>query len=178
MITTERLLLRPFREDDLSLILRLYSNEEILRYTPLPCMDEAAAKAHLDRILQEWEKPVPGNMEFAVVDRVTSEALGRCHIQLDTEDDAAMIGWLLLETSWGRGYGTETALALRDYCFHQLRLHRVYALCHPGNVRSRHVLEKCGLQLEARLRQKCRYAKGGSVSWQDELVYAMLSIDL
>jgi len=177
MITTERLLLRPFCEEDLSLILRLYSNEEILRYTPLPVMDEAAAKAHLDRILREWEKAVPGNMELAVISKETGEALGRCHIQFDEADDAAMIGWLLLESAWGKGYGTEAALALREYCFHQMGLHRIYALCHPDNARSRHVLEKCGLRLEAHFRQKCRYAKGGSVSWQDELVYAMLSTD-
>ena len=75
---------------------------------------------------------------------------------------------------WDQGYATEMTYALMDYCFHELGLHRVNALCNPENGRSRRVLEKCGLRLEAHYREKCRYVRNGEAFWQDELEYALL----
>ena len=61
MIETNRLTLRAMTAGDEELIYRLYSDEEILRYSPFDTMDRAAAKQHLQRILQEWQQPSPAN---------------------------------------------------------------------------------------------------------------------
>ena len=37
---TERLILQPFSEEDLDLVLRLYGNREIMRYMPYDVMDK------------------------------------------------------------------------------------------------------------------------------------------
>ena len=44
MMETNRLTLRPMTAGDEELIFRLYSDEEILRYSPFDTMDRAAAK--------------------------------------------------------------------------------------------------------------------------------------
>ena len=58
---------------------------------------------------------------------------------------------------------------------HILNLHRVNAVCNPGNIASWKVLEHCGMRREAYLRQKCRYRKHGQDYWADELEYAILA---
>ena len=174
-IETERLILRPFRADDLELIRRLYGDEEILKYTPFDVMTGPQAERHLDRIIRAWGQPPEYNHELAAVRKSSGERVGRAHIEVDPETDTGMIGWFLLPEHQGRGYATEMTRALIDCCFDVLRLHRVNAVCHPGNAASWHVLEKCGMRREAYLREKCRYVKRGVPHWEDELEYAILS---
>ena len=174
MIETNRLTLRPISAGDEELYYRLYSDEEILRYSPFDTMDRAAVKRHLQRLLWEWEQPVPANYEYAVVRRQDGIVIGRCHIEPDPETDTAMIGCHLLKMFWRQGYATEICRALMDYAFEHLQVHRVNALCNPENLGSRGMLEACGLRLEAHFLKKCRYVKRGESFWQDELQYAIL----
>ena len=88
-----------------------------------------------------------------------------------------MIGWMLIKSAWGKGCATEIAHALIDYCFKEMHLHRVYALCHPGNTASWKVMEKCGMHKEAHYIQKCKYIRAGKVRWEDELEYAVINTE-
>ena len=175
MIETQRLILRPFGEEDLDIIYRVYSDEEVLRYTPFDPMDREKAQALLDTMTAEWKKPEPENREMAVIRKDTGEKLGRCHAQYDPEKDSAMIGWFLKQEAWGNGFGTEIAKALIDYCFDELKVHRVWAICNPANPASWRVMEKCGMRREGYFREKCRYEKKGMVTWEDELEYTILA---
>lgn len=174
MMKTERLQIRPFSAEDLDLIFQLYGNAEIMAYMPNDIMDRRAAAFHLKKILNDGQTLFPSNLEM-VVSLPNGEKIGRCHIQLEKETESAMIGWLLRKEYWGRGYATEITMALLEYCFRVMELHRVYALCHPENTASCRVLEKCGMRREAYYKQKCRYVKQGKSSWQDELEYAILA---
>ena len=86
-----------------------------------------------------------------------------------------MIGWLLLKEHRGKHYASEMTEALLAFCFDELGLHRVNAVCNPENVASWKVLEKAGMRREALLKQKCRYVKNGVTTWRDELEYAILA---
>jgi RimJ/RimL family protein N-acetyltransferase len=55
------------------------------------------------------------------------------------------IGWRLSADHWGRGYATEGAAAAKRFGFETLKLDEIVALTVPGNVRSRHVMEKIGM---------------------------------
>jgi RimJ/RimL family protein N-acetyltransferase len=175
MIETERLLLRPFCPEDLDILEAIYCDGEILTYTPFDVMNPSQVREHLSRIVQDWERQPPQSLEFVMVMKENGEKIGRCHILIDPECETGMIGWLLRREYRGRHYARESGEALIDYCFDELGLHRVNAVCNPENLASRRVLEHCGLRLEACLRQKCRYIKQGAVSWHDELEYALLA---
>ncbi|HEU4785039.1 MAG TPA: GNAT family protein, partial [Ktedonobacterales bacterium] len=54
--------------------------------------------------------------------------------------------------------------------FTNLRLHRVFAECHPDNVASARVMQRLGMTYEGRLRE-IEWAGGG---WWDMLHYAIL----
>ena len=86
-----------------------------------------------------------------------------------------MIGGMLLKPWWNGGLAREMALAMIDYCFDELHLHRVTGLCHPDNIASWKMMERCGMRREAYFRQNVRYVKNGQERWEDELAYAILS---
>lgn len=174
MIETERLIMRPFSENDFDIITSLYSDEEIMRYMPNDIMDIEKAQTHLNKIISDWEQKPQTNFEMAVLFKQNSEKIGRSRIHLDYEADTAMIGWLLLKKDWGKGYAAEMTRTLIDYSFDVLNVHRVCALCHPENIGSWRALEKCGMRREAYFVQKCKYTKGGNTIWEDELEYAIL----
>ena len=181
LLVTERLLLRPFRADDLGLIESLYCDADLLKYTPFDAMTHEQAAAHLQQIILDWNRDPLYSLEFAIIRKPTTqgengeEKIGRCHILIDPDTDTGMIGWFLLREYHGRHYARESGEALIRYCFDVLGLHRVNAVCHPENYASRKALEHCGMRLEACLRQKCRYTKKGVISWEDELEYAVLA---
>ncbi len=82
----------------------------------------------------------------------------------------ADIGYELAGAQWGQGYATEAARALVHFGFTRLRVHRIWAACVAENSASAHVMEKLGMQLEGRQREK-EYFKG---RWWDTLVYSIL----
>ena len=167
--------MRPFESSDFDIIFRVYSDDEILRYTPFDSMDEKRAERHLQQVIEDWGKDPRLSYEFAVCIKETGEKIGRSHILVDPETDTGMIGMFLIQEHWGKHFATEIAEALIHYCFTVLQLHRVNAVCSPENTASWKMLEKCGLRREAFLLRKCKYVKNGIVSWHDELEYAMLA---
>ncbi|MEG1607370.1 MAG: GNAT family N-acetyltransferase [Mucinivorans sp.] len=52
------------------------------------------------------------------------------------------------EPYWGYGYMTEAARAVISYGFETLGLDLISAYCYPHNVRSKGVLQKCGMSYE------------------------------
>ena len=173
-IETARLLLRPFTEEDLDIIHALYSDPEIMRYTPFDPKTPEQSQAHLDQLIAEWKKEKPLNLEYAVILKSEGKKIGRAHILIDEETDSAMVGGMLLKPYWGNHYAKEMALAMIDYSFDVLQVHRVTGLCNPGNIGSWKMMENCGMRREAYFRRKCRYVKNGEAHWEDELVYAIL----
>ena len=177
MIETKRLILRPFDVNDLDIIMALYSDEEIMRYMPFPVMDREMAQCQLNKNVAGWEISPQINYEMAVVCKATGSKIGRAEITRNYSEESAMIGWMLIKSAWGRGYATEIANALVGHCFNELKVHRVYGLCHPDNTGSWKVMENCGMHREAHYIRKCKYTKADGIRWEDELEYAIIRPD-
>ncbi|MDX6275128.1 MAG: hypothetical protein QOJ92_2338 [Frankiales bacterium] len=58
---------------------------------------------------------------------------------------------------FGQGYGTEMTRLVVDYVFDQVGLHRLSLEVFEHNPRAQRVYEKCGFQVEGRLRQALRW---------------------
>jgi len=76
---------------------------------------------------------------------------------------------------WGKGYAAIAIKLIINFGFSILGLNRIQAGVHAGNSSSQKVLEKCGLKIEAVLRQKIFYNSGDSKIWDDHLYYGILS---
>ncbi|MBT1160345.1 MULTISPECIES: GNAT family N-acetyltransferase [Bifidobacterium] len=175
MIETQRLMMRPFTLDDEDIISALYGDPEIMTYMPCGCLTDEGIRDHVRQVVSDWDVRPQTNYEMAVIAKSDSRKIGRARIHMDYESDTAMLGWLLVRSEWGKGYATEITKSLLKYCFDVMQVHRVCALCHPNNIGSWKVMEKCGLRKEAHYVQKVKYVGAAGTHWEDELEYAILN---
>ena len=171
-ITTERLVLREFGEDDWRAVLEYQRDPLYLRYYPWEDRSEADARAFVEMFCEwQWEQP-RRRFQLAVVHQENGELIGNCGIRRKPKNDwEADIGYELSPRYWGCGYATEAARAMVDFGFRELGLQRISSWCIADNVASARVLERLGFTQEGRLRRN-EYFKG---RWWDTLLYAMLA---
>jgi RimJ/RimL family protein N-acetyltransferase len=58
------------------------------------------------------------------------------------------LGYRLARASWGRGFATEAARAVRDYAFDTLGIPRLISIIDPRNAASIRVAGKTGMRYE------------------------------
>ena len=145
-LRTPRLILRPFREEDIDRLAELMANPDFMRFS-LGTYTRKQTQGVLDKFLS-WEKaglPSP----FGVVLRENPDVLGYCgflhHPEVPGEVE---IGYRLDPAYWNRGLVTEAARAVRDHGFRDWELSRVISLIHPENIPSRRVAQKNGMKIE------------------------------
>jgi RimJ/RimL family protein N-acetyltransferase len=147
ILTTARLVLRTYREDDLPLFAALNADPEVMATLG----GEALSRRHSDEIA-EWaqERYAAERIGLLAVERREDGAfIGICglHHQRAYPDDLE-IAWRLARAYWGRGYATEAATAWLDYAFDDLGVPRVISITDRPNVRSLAVMRRLGLTLD------------------------------
>ena len=171
-LETERLLLRDFIKDDWKRALEYESDPLYLRYYEWTERTPESVQEFIGWFINHQTQVPRIKFQLAVVLKSTNELIGSCGVRMDKVDDLeANIGYELDPKHWNQGYATEAAHAVVDFGFRRFGVHRIWADCVADNVGSAHVLEKLGMKLEARLREKT-YFKG---RWWDELIYAILA---
>lgn len=142
--TTSRLVLsKPTITDAAEIFERYAACPDVTRYLAWPrhmsVLDSEAFVTWSDR---EWETWDVG--PYLVRSRSDGKLLGSTGLaRADLE--VAATGYVLAKDAWGHGFATE-ALAAVVEVGRELGLNRLDALCHPANVASYRVLEKCGFQ--------------------------------
>lgn len=166
-ITTDRLLLRPFRASDFEAVHAYAGDPAVVRFMDWGPNTMAETRAYVDRVLA----PPAGQYPFAVVRTADGMLLGGAELQMaSVEHRRADIGYVLSRDAWGNGYATEAAAALLRFGFDRLGLHKLSATCDPENAGSARVLEKIGMHREGLLR--AHFLIRGE--WRDRLLWAAL----
>jgi RimJ/RimL family protein N-acetyltransferase len=149
-LETERLVIRPYREDDATALHEVFGSPEVMKWTPsLPSKDVAETAQRLARTMAFTARQPPGMGLWALETKDTSEFLGQVGLfPVEGKGPDVEVAYELAPRVWGHGYATEAARALVDYGFRELGLRRVVALILPDNARSRNVASKCGMALE------------------------------
>jgi RimJ/RimL family protein N-acetyltransferase len=165
---TERLLLRPHREDDLGAMLAYHSLPEVSRYLYGQPRTEAEVRDLLERRMNA-DAP-----KFAVELRSTGGLVGEVGLNIVSEEHRqGEVGFIFDPRHHGHGYATEAARVIVDLGFRELGLHRIIGRLDARNAASARVLEKLGMRREAHLVEN-EWVKG---EWQSELVYAVLAAE-
>ncbi len=145
-IRTPRLLLRPWRDEDLAPFAALNGDPDVMEFFPKPLgrteSDAAAThvRDHFDRRgFGLWAVEVPGLVNFIGFVGLSVPSF-EAHFTPCVE-----IGWRLARRHWGVGYATEAALAALDFGFRELALDEIVSFTAAVNLRSRGVMEKIGL---------------------------------
>lgn len=170
-LVTERLILRRFAMSDLSDLLGLRSDPELLRYQSWEAQDEAAIRSFLTAMAMATLGEPGKWFQFAVTLRTNGELIGDCGLHLLAEDPRqGEIGYTFARAYQGQGFAQEAVDALLTYIFNQLDLHRIAAITDMRNMASIKLLERLGFRREGLTRQAF-WNKG---EWVDEYIYATL----
>jgi [ribosomal protein S5]-alanine N-acetyltransferase len=173
VLRTERLLLRPVREEDAAALFAVFSDARVARYLSRPAWPSITV-AH-ERIARDTKAMSVGDYACFGIERVSdSRLLGECSLfNLNEQCRRAELGYTLACDAWGRGYMNEALRCLLDFGFSQLALNRVEADIDPRNLASAKSLERLGFIKEGHLRQ--RWIVAGEVS--DSGFYGLLAND-
>ena len=173
MITyeTERLLIRPWRIEDFDAFLQMEGNPNVGPNAGwAPCSDPEATMEILKGFVEKPDEVV------AITLKDSGRAIGSLGLHIDEhrdysmKDEIRMLGYVLDEPYWGKGYMTEAAKGALRYAFDTLGMELVTIYHFPFNARSRRVIEKCGFAYEGTLRRAVQRYDGVVL---DELCYSM-----
>ena len=145
-LTTPRLLLRAYLNDDLPLYARLNADPEVAEYLGGPISREESDD------IADWAQALhsaEGIGLLAVERRADHKFLGMCGLHhLDWYPDDIEIGWRLARQYWGHGYATEAANAWLTHAFTVLDLPRVISVTDRPNIRSIAVMQRLGMTVD------------------------------
>jgi RimJ/RimL family protein N-acetyltransferase len=147
VLTTERLLLRPFTEGDLDELSPIQEEESFWWYPLRRGMTAAETAAFLTRVIGHYEDDGFG-LE-AVIDRASGALLGWAGLAvphfLPQILPAVEVGWRVVPAARGRGLATEAGAAALRYGFTDAGLERIVSIYEPANVASGKVMARLGL---------------------------------
>lgn len=148
IITTERLILRPWKDEDFAPFAEMNADPRVREFFPsVLTREESDAAIHYFQ--DAYAKDGFGFLAAELTP--TGKFIGLIGIQTlnfavpSVAQPAVEIGWRLARAHWGKGLATEGARGVLRYAFETLKLPEVIAITVPNNVRSRRVMEKIGM---------------------------------
>lgn len=145
-LTTARLCLRHWRDDDLPALAAMSADARVMAWFPATLSREesdALATRLRDELARQpfgiWAVEIPGVAPFAgfvglTVPRITQPDL-----------PGVEIAWRLAAEYWHQGYATEAAQAVLAHGFETVGLPAIGAYTTEGNTASRAVMQRLGL---------------------------------
>lgn len=166
-LTTERLIIRGFSEKDGEDLYEYFSNPKVLEFEPYKpfTKDEAYREA----------KRRADDEKFLAVCLKSGKLIGNLYFS-EGDFETWEVGYVFNEKYWGKGYASESLLALIEYAFSILNVRRIIAQCDPINIRSWKLLEHVGMRREGILLQNIFFFKDekGNPIWKDTYEYGLL----
>ncbi len=145
-LTTERLLLRRWRDADLEPFAALNADPGTMRFFPATLTREES-DGYAERISRQieeqgwglWAVEVPGDAAFAGF-------VGLARPSFEAHFTPAVeVGWRLARAHWGKGYATEAGRAALAFGFAELGLEEIVSFTSPANEPSWRVMERLGM---------------------------------
>lgn len=142
MFTSERLLIRAWKESDAEAFYELTQDEGFNLY-PINVYRQKSIDT-----AREWIRNVKGKL--AVFEKESSKLIGMGGLTPWTWDGEELfdITYRLRESAWGKGYGWELAEALVNHGFRELGLDQITATITPDNLPSKKIAEKLGMNFD------------------------------
>jgi RimJ/RimL family protein N-acetyltransferase len=151
VVTTERLILRHWRESDREPFACLNADPHVMEFMPNILLEQES-DALADRIETHFERHRFGLC--AVELRGSGAFVGFIGLNVPSFKAAftpcVEVGWRLAAEYWNQGLATEGAREIVGYGFDELGLEELVSFTVPANFRSRRVMEKLGMTHEPR----------------------------
>jgi len=147
---TSRLRLRQWRAADREPFAALNADPVVMAHFPATLTREES-----DEVADRCERLIAERGWGAWVTEIkaTGEVIGFVGLHVPQDDlplsPCVEILWRLARAYWHRGYATEAARSVLRIGFEVLQLPEIVAFTVPANIRSRAVMERLGMQMDA-----------------------------
>lgn len=144
ILTTKRLILRPWEESDA---------ESLYTYAKDPSIGPIAGwPVHTDvkNSLEIIRNVLNTPETYAICLKEDNEAIGSMGLHLNgstdltDRDDECELGYWIGKPFWGNGYVPEAAQEIIRHGFEELGMTAIWCGYYDGNIKSKRVQEKCG----------------------------------
>ena len=166
-IKTDRLLLRPFRIEDVDDVFAYANDAEWVEFLGLDIWPYTRLHAE-EFVTLSLGTPWDTEPHFAIT--LNDVVLGGVRFVINPRKQVASLGYGIKRDHWGKGLVPEATGAAMDWVFKNYQIHKVMAQIDARNERSCRVAEKLGMTREGLLRGN-RLKQGVR---SDELVYGIL----
>jgi RimJ/RimL family protein N-acetyltransferase len=148
-IETERLVLREIIPEDAEAFFAMDSNPEVVKYVGIePLTNISQSIENIASIRNQYIENGIGR--WAVICKEDGKLIGWCGLKLIKEinnhQNIHDIGYRFSPEYWGKGFATESSVAVLNYAINNINLNKVYAYADVENVASNHILRKLGFE--------------------------------
>jgi len=140
-LTTSRLTMRGWREDDAAAYAELTADPEVMRFMG-GAIDAGESWRQLALFAGHW---VLRGYGLWAVER-EGALIGRVGLWQPHGWPGLEVGWLLARDAWGHGYATEAARASIEWARSELGATELISIIAPENVASVRVAERLGMR--------------------------------
>ncbi|MEM7086220.1 MAG: GNAT family N-acetyltransferase [Bacteroidota bacterium] len=149
-IETERLIIREVLPKDATGMFELDSNPKVHLYLgnqPIRTLDESLAAIQFIR--DQYESVGIGR--WAVIEKESGKFVGWTGFKVNPGyingvHEVFDLGYRFVESTWGKGYATETSVACLNYAFDHLDFDPIYGMADIRNAASNKILKKMGMK--------------------------------
>ncbi|MCC3408376.1 MAG: GNAT family N-acetyltransferase [Microcoleus sp. PH2017_10_PVI_O_A] len=151
ILKTQRLVLKQILESDLNTLHRIFTDSYVRRYL---CDGEIWSLQQVEEMLAENQKLFAENKFglWSIETNTDREIIGFVGLWYFFEEEQPQLVYVLLPTATKKGYATEAATKIIEYCFDELGFEYVVASCDRPNIESQKVAARLGMrQVEERI---------------------------
>lgn len=171
ILKTERLKLRPFEMDDVDAIASYSTEDDFIRFIPLPAQTFESAAKFVGKVVTAGQPDPQNDWHFAIQVGDAARPIGSIRVGIrEPEHRQGDVGYALHHEQWGKGYATEALRRILAFGFGELLLERIWATADVMNIASWKVMEKAGMEREGVMRHH-RLVRG---LWRDSVLYARI----
>lgn len=147
VIKTERLLLRPFCEEDASALTSIANEPHILKWMPDWESTPEDTKGLIRYFVSQLESASKDKVRVMFAVELNGGVIGMVGIGNKEEvDNEIEIAFFISEPFAGKGYTTEAAKAVSSWALTTLGMEYLMAIVETDNYPSQRVIEKCGFE--------------------------------
>lgn len=168
-LETERLILRKVTIDDLDDLFNNWGSD--VHTTKFLTFKTHTTKEETMKFINNWiSKYEHGGLEWAIELKQNNQVIGMISADKSYKYKCIEIGYSISSKYWNQGLITEAVTEVIKYLLYECDFNIIEAIIPNNNIGSIKVVEKCGLTLEATL--KNRYKDKENII-QDLLIYSI-----
>ncbi|MGW0845147.1 GNAT family N-acetyltransferase [Streptomyces sp. NPDC002787] len=183
-ISTERLVLRPFDEDDIQALTEMMNDEQVMAWTDVPQpFTERGARTWITEYAPT-ERTSGRGIDLAVTEFLTQRLVGVIQLtRTNWHVRSTELSYVVAPWARGEGYASEAALATAQWLFREQKFERIELRTAADNTASQQVAQKIGCISEGVLRNACiARTRTAEDSWTevrtDFIVWSLLPEDI